>query len=534
MQSRRFVAMWLGVGALAACGVPDDPSDQTADVSAIHAAVADESLAPRKRAFGPLTQRAYLKASNTGTGDLFGSSVALSADGSTLAVGALDEDSAATGAGGDQADNSVGSAGAVYVFTRRGKAWVQQAYLKASNTGAFDRFGYSVALSADGSTLAVGAPDEASAATGINGNQADDSAWAAGAVYVFTRRGVSWSQEAYVKASNTYEDQNFGYSVALSADGSTLAVGAPLEDSGAAGVNGDQSDRSLSDVGAAFVFTRSGTTWNQEAYVKASNPDLRSVFGCSVALSADGSTLAVGALWDDSAATGIDGDQADRSAADAGAAYVFTRSGTVWSQEAYVKASNTGADDRFGFQVALSANGSTLAVSALYEDSAATGVGGDQADDTSEAAGAVYVFARSGTAWSQAAYVKASNTGEVDFFGYGVALSGDGAVLAVGAPFEDSAATGIGGDQADDSAQSAGAVYVFARSGTTWSQAAYVKASNTGMFDSFGWSVALSASGSTLAVGATGEDSAATGVGGDQADNSAGGSGAAYVFDRLP
>src|SRR6185369_603680 len=91
---------------------------------------------------------AYLKASNTGASDLFGSSVALSADGSTLAVGAYQEASAATGIGGNQTDNSAGSAGAVYVFTRSGTTWSQQAYLKASNTGAGDFFGSSVALSA--------------------------------------------------------------------------------------------------------------------------------------------------------------------------------------------------------------------------------------------------------------------------------------------------------------------------------------------------------------------------------------------------
>ncbi len=135
--------------------------------------------------------------------DLFGSSVALSADGSTLAVGAPDEASAATGIGGNQADNSAPGAGAVYVFTRSGTAWSQQAYVKASNTDADDRFGDSVALSADGSTLAVGAVVEASAATGIGGNQADNSAQDAGAVYVFTRSGTTWSQQAYVKASNT-------------------------------------------------------------------------------------------------------------------------------------------------------------------------------------------------------------------------------------------------------------------------------------------------------------------------------------------
>jgi cysteine-rich repeat protein len=319
---------------------------------------------------------------------------------------------------------------------------------------------------------------------------------------------------AYVKASNTGGSDNVGYSVALSADGSTLAVGAPSERSAATGIGGDQTDNSVLQAGAVYVFARNGTTWSQQAYIKASNTDEGGSFGHRVALSDDGSTLAVGAWGEGGAATGIGGDQTDDSTPQAGAVYVFTRGSTTWSQQAYVKASNTGAADVFGWSVSLSADGSTLAVGAFGEDSAATGIGGDQTDDSVEGAGAVYVFTRSGTTWSQQAYVKASNTGMSDFFGWSVALSADGSTLAVGAHYEDSAATGINGDQADDSAPYAGAVYMFARSGTTWSQEAYVKASNTSGADSFGWSVALSADGSTLAVGAIDEASAATGIDG--------------------
>jgi cysteine-rich repeat protein len=483
-----------------------------------------------------LSPPAYVKASNTGAGDSFGSSIALSADGSTLAVGTPYEASAATGVGGDQGDNSAPSAGAVYIFTRSGTMWTQQAYLKASVTGAGDQFGSSVALSADGSTLVVGAPHEDSAAVDINGDPYNDWFYGAGAAYVFTRSGTMWSQQAYVKAFNTNSWDLFGSSVALSADGSTLAVGAHGEDSAGTGVNGYyQSDNSASEAGAVYVFTRSGTTWSQQAYIKASNTDRVDYFGWSVALSADGSTLAVGAVLEASAATGIDGDQLDNSARGAGAVYVFARSGTTWSQQAYVKASNTGVSqsdsyDQFGSDIALSADGSTLAVGAVYEDSAATGIDGDQVDNSASDAGAVYVFTRSGTTWSQQAYVKASNTGARDWFGWSIALSADGSILAVGATQEDSAATGLGGIQADNTAEDAGAVYVFTRSGRTWSQQAYLKASNTDRGDNFSSSIALSADASTLAVGALYEDSAATGIGGDQANNSAGGAGAVYVF----
>lgn len=128
------------------------------------------------------------------------------------------------------------------------------------------------------------------------------------------------------------------------------------------------------------------------------------------------------------------------------------------------------------------------------------------------------------------AYVKASNTGGGDAFGTAVALSADGNTLAVGAPGEDSATSGVDGIELDENAPAAGAVYVFTRSAIGWSQQAYVKASNTGAGDSFGWAVALAADGQTLAAGALSEDSAATGIGGDQADDSAINAGAAYVY----
>ena len=388
----------------------------------------------------------YFKASNTGANDQFGTSVALSGDGNTLAVGANREASNATGIGGNQADNSAGGAGAVYVFTRSGSTWSQQAYVKASNTEIGDQFGFSVALSGDGNTLAVGAYTEDSNATGINGNQADNSASSSGAVYVFTRSGSTWGQQVYVKASNTDANDAFGYSVALSGDGNTLAVGAYGE---------------ASYVGAVYVFIRSGSTWAQQAYVKASSSEASDWFGTSVALSGDGNTLAVGAFGEDSNATGVNGTQADNSASNAGAVYVFTRTGSAWSQQAYVKASNTEADDTFGMSVAMSGDGNTLAVGARQEHSNATGIGGNQADNSALYSGAVYVFTRSGSTWTQQAYVKASNSGLNDRFGTSVALSGDGNTMAVGAYREGSNATGINGDQTNNSAGASGAVYVY-------------------------------------------------------------------------
>ena len=462
----------------------------------------------------------YFKASNTNAGDLFGSVIALSADGATMAVAAYLEGSSTTGINGDQTDNSAARSGAVYVFRFDGTDWFQEAYVKASNTDESDRFGRGIALSADGNTLAVGSRE--------TGNAKDRS----GAVFVFRFDGTDWFQQAYVKASDSDAGDNIGANVSLSADGNTMAVGANEEDSSATGVNGDQTDNSADWSGAVYVFGFDGTNWAQTAYLKASNTDAGDAFGEPVALSADGATLAVGAYDESSNATGINGDQTDNSAVNAGAVYVFRHNGTDWFQQAYIKASNTDAGDHFGGSVeriALSGDGATLAVGAPDESSNATGIDGNQNDNSALNSGAVYVFQYDGTNWFQQAYVKASNSNAGYGFGDRLELTSDGTGLAVGAPGESSCAAGVGGDQNDNSCPGTGAAYVFRFDGTDWFQQSYVKASNAGANDRFGRDIALSADGSTLAVGATGEESLATGIGGDQTDNSVH-SGAVYVY----
>lgn len=396
---------------------------------------------------------------------------------------------------------------------------VQQAYLKASDTGANDQFGWSVAISGD--TMVVGSPFESSSTTGINGNQSNNNTYQSGAAYVFVRNGTNWSQQAYLKASNTGIDDWFGWSVAIS--GNTVLVGALLEDSNAMGANGNQTNNSANDSGSAYVFVRSGTNWSQQAYLKASNTGAFDHFGSSVAVSGD--TLVIGANGETSNATGVNGNQNDNSLQYAGAAYVFVRSGTNWSQQAYIKASNTDAYDYFG---SVTVSGDTVVVGAANEDSNAIGVNGEQSDNSANESGAAYVFVRSGTNWSQQAYLKASNSEASDSFGHQVAISGD--TVVAGAYGEDSNAVGVNGDQSDNSGDLSGAAYVFVRSGTNWSQQAYLKASNTGARDGFGEAVAVS--GDKVVVGAAGESSTATGVNGNQISNSATNSGAAYVFMR--
>ena len=282
-------------------------------------------------------------------------------------------------------------------------------------------------------------PLEGSHATGVNGNQDDDSAYSAGAVYVYTRSGGGWLQQAYLKASNTGPNDQFGNAVAISADGNTLAVSAVFEDSGATGINGNQADNSVEESGAVYVFTRTGNAWTQQAYIKASNTGGRDdgdTFGYTIALSDDGATLAVGAPSEDSSSTGNNINQGDNSAVGAGAVYVFTRTGGTWSQQAYVKSSTTRPNALFGYAVALSGNGDTLAAGAFDED------GGK---------GAVHIFIRDiipGGAWTEQARLQSSNAERADSFGAWVAISDDGNTMAAGALDEDSFLTNINrGDQ---------------------------------------------------------------------------------------
>jgi hypothetical protein len=426
-----------------------------------------------------------VKASNISWYDNFGQSVALSGD--TMVVGTISDDEGGW------------PVGAAWVFVREGTTWIQRAYLKpsTSSTGQF-WFGLSVAISGD--TIVVGAPMESSNASGINGNQNDNSLPQAGAAYVFVREGTTWSQQAYLKASNPSRGDQFGFSVAISGD--TIVVGSRLESSTSSGVNGEQNDDIFATSGAAYVFVRNGVTWTQQAFLKASNNDgcclpHADLFGTSVAISDD--TIIVGAPGEDSSASGVNGNQNDNGRSASGAAYIFVRRGTTWTQQAYLKASNPDNGDVFGEAVAIS--GHTAVVGTYFESSSAMGVNGDQNDNTAFQAGAAYVFARDGENWSQQAYLKGSNTEGGDGFGFSLSVSGD--TVVIGARGEDSNATGVNGPQNNNNAQNSGAVYVFTRDDGNWTQLAYLKSLNTAQGAGFG-SVAMR--GNTIAAGAPGED----------------------------
>lgn len=449
-----------------------------------------------------VAQSAYIKASNTETGDGFGASMSLSADGKTLVVGAPFESS---NAAANQGDNSVNASGAVYVYALSGGSWAQQAFLKASDITAGAQFGSAVSVSADGNTLVVGA------------SFASNVSFLHGSAYVFTRTGTTWSQPAKLDASDADKEDRFGAAVALSADGSTVAI------SGRSASLGKE---------AAYVFKRTGAAFAQEAIIAGQNTEKSDLFGAALAISADGNTLAVGAPNEASNANNVNGDGANNGANGSGAAYVFSRAGSTWTQQSYLKAFNTGALDAFGTSVALSANGNTLVVGAPYEDSNAKGVGGNQTDESAFEAGAVYSYTRTGTTWSSQSYIKASNTTSDQEFGSSVALSASGATLLVGAPPEASNAKGVNGNQADTSAFGAGAAYTFTLTGGAFVPGDYVKASNTRSGASFGRVLCIDATGATMVSTSPNESSNAKGVGGNQADESAFGSGATYVFSK--
>lgn len=437
-------------------------------------------------------QTAYLKPSNTGFDDQF--SVGLDWFDDDLVVGAPFEESAAVGVNGDQEDDSAPESGAAYVFRRSGsdgssdRRWSQKAYLKASNTDAGDQFGYSVAIVGD--VIAVGAFAEDSAATGINGDQADNSARESGAVYVFRRTENVWQQEAYIKAPNAAANHRFGYSVSLWGD--TLAVAAPGEDRTGTGINPDQTSCCSVDAGAVYIYRRVGETWRQEAYIKPPQPDGGQFFGSSVSLAQD--ALAVGAPV---VGTSV---------------YVFRRNGSTWEQDARIEAPDEDPfPHAFGQSVKIWAGDVLLVGAPLTDDG-----------------GAAYVFHRTDSGWQQDARLTGANTENYDSFGYSVAISGR--LLAIGASRESSAARKVDGNDQDDTAPASGAVYVFWREDSTWEQVAYLKAFNTDVLDEFGASVAIS--NGSIAVGAQRESSDAKGINGDETDDSNRYSGAVYIFDE--
>ena len=371
-------------------------------------------------------------------GDSFGSRTALSADGSTIAVSAVSESSGVTN---EPLDNSQYGAGAAYVFRRSGATWVQEAYLKSPTPGGFEGFGSALALSANGSIVAVGA-------------QGEDGA---GAVHVF-ERDDGWMMRTTLVAADMQSGDRFG-DVAMSRTGSVIVVGAH----GRAGM-----------TGGAYVFRRSGATWVEEALLQTAQAAPGAFAGDYVAISGDGNTIMLA------------GGRDDRVAVDAGAVDMFAYRGGTWVLESSITASNAQAGDLFGLTVAMSDDARMLAIGA---------------DGVRGFAGAVYMVVRDGSGWREEAFVTAPYGDPGDEFSWALALSSDGNVLGVGARNERSAATGLDGDASDNSALGAGAAYVFDRA-SGWAPRGYIKAPTALQVGNVGCDVALSGDGRVMLVGA--------------------------------
>ena len=453
----------------------------------------------------------------------FGRAVAISGDGHVLAV-----------TGGKD----------VYIFTSTSQSsWQQQQKLTVRSDAM------SLDLSEDGSRMAAGTPNDSMDAEGIFDSHNDVSATgvsASGAVYLFTRNGVSWEEEAYIKASNNAAVSDFGGSISLSGDGRRLAVGSYKESNDAAGISTtfpNSSDNSgKSSSGAVYLYLYDGAQWQEDTYIKASNVNEGDFFGSTVSLSDSGNRVAVGAPDESNNATGISTTFPTTSGGKSfsGAVYVYRLDGSEWVEEAYIKASNAKAYDRFGVSTSISNEGDVLAIGAWGEPSA---VSGPQTSPRPDAAtnryqsGAAYVYRHNSAAWAEEAFIKAGNSSNNDRFGWGVAISGNGQWLAIIARDEDSDSNGVhasSGDQTSNAASDSGAAYVYRYNNALWAEQSYIKSSNNRAGDiAFGYrpsSISLSNSGDHLVVGAMGENSTATGIQGDQDDRSGKYIGAVYLY----
>ena len=329
------------------------------------------------------------------------------------------------------------------------------------NDAADDLFGQCVAISGDGKVIAAAAPYD------------DDDATNSGAVYIFTQNSLGEWQSVQ-KVSDG--DENFGGyanqttlphpdSLSLSADGSILVVGNQFSNQSGAG-----------DGGMAVIYTKVGATWSLTQKIFSSDIAASDYFGSGVCVSGDGSTIVVGAPGDD------DGDSLQ------GSAYIFEKVGGTWTQVQKIIQSDTLSNGFFGSRVRISNDGTTLVVGAYLHD----GVGSN--------VGAAYIFDKSGGGtWSQT--LKLYPTTTTQFYAQGLDISGDGNVIAVGAPRDDTTSTNMG------------RVFMYVKSGGAWSNTpTQTFQYNTAVAEEkyFGWSVGLSQNGNTLIVGAPYEDTEQT------------------------
>lgn len=381
------------------------------------------------------SQEALLLPATADVGDKIGEKVAISGD--TVILGApLDDDTAA-------------DAGSAYIYTRSGTTWTLQQKIQASDAQADDGIN-GMAFAISGDTAVIGTQDE------------DSTALAAGSIYVFTRSGTTWTEQQKIQASDAAENDRFGASVGI--DGDTIVVGAYYE---------DDTD---SNAGSIYVFTRSGTTWTQQQKIQPSDVAAFDEFGTAVAISGD--TIIAGSIWDDDTNSG------------SGSAYIFTRSGTTWTQQQKLTASVSEVSARYGTAVAI--DGDTALVGTPFEN--ISGVSD---------AGAVYVYTRSGTTWTEQQRIPHPTPGANDHFGKSIDVDVNNLI--------------IGAENIDSPSSNAGKAYIYKRGGSTWNLYSTLQGSNTDENDGFGAGVAIEGESAVIGsrLGGTG---------------SASGSGFAHIF----
>lgn len=429
---------------------------------------------------------------DTGSVREFGVPLAMSRDGLTLAVADTTESSDSSGVDAMQTGpEGPASGGAVWVFRWVDGRWVLDAFIKAFNPGPGDFYGFALALSDDGTTLAVGAPREDTTGFGVD-PEADDppvlvdnqSEFDTGAVYVYRRRDSGWAREAFIKPQdNAFRINSFGLSLTMSGDGSTLGVGAA-----APGIQ---------------IHVREGTTWRYVDSVDASILEFGSVALSAARFNGDGDVLAVGHPWDDTNGAGVNPMPTNVLPA-SGAARVFRRVGDSWQQEAYIKAPSPGAANAFGTAVSLSTDGTVLAVLAPGEAGSGSGVNPepDQTDGFGNS-GAAYIYRYADGVWAFEAYIKAlpNDPRTTRSLLETLDLSGDGRVLALGAPADSS---GLGGLHRDPSGElrRSGAVLLFRRDAGGWFYEARLKDDVPMPRVELGASLSFDHTGRRLAVGA--------------------------------
>lgn len=370
-------------------------------------------------------EQAKLLANDGAASAFFGNSVSVSNDGNICVIGAVN-----SGAAGSQV-------GAAYIYRRQNGVWNQEAKLTASDGQSGDNFGYSVAVSGDGVTVSVSSIND------------DDSGSNRGSVYVFVKSGSDWIQQTKLLPPAAEAGTSYGISISLSSDGNTLAVGRHLEDT------------PTSDAGSVYIYVRTGAVWAQQEKLTVTDASMH--FGRSVSLSNSGNDIAIGAYG---------------TAEDNGCVYVFTRSDTTWSQQARLTASDGFSGDSLGYSVSISGDGNTV-LSGAYGN-----------DTRGSHAGAAYIYARSGTTWSQHSKLTLSDGSAGDYFGHSVSISDNGSFCAIGAYLD------------DDKGSGSGAVAIFKKSGAVWDQTFKLLPADGAVSDRFGYSVSLSGDGKTCVGGA--------------------------------